>query len=229
MLCYRRPLGRMLRWPLKAIPKTLVVPIVSGPNRGMRWIAGAFLHSCWLGFYEKQFAKYVAGLVRPNMIAFDVGANVGYYTLLLARRVGPGGRVIAFEPNPVNIACLKRHLRLNKITNVEIVEAAVSDCSGTSYFSGDWAEGKLAQTGSLVKTVRLDDYPRPDLVKMDIEGGETAALRGAENILDERHAIWFISVHDGPSYTECPALLTSKNYSLDWIGHGEACARAAII
>lgn len=106
------------------------------------------------------------------------------------------------------------------------MEAAVSDSSGAAFFSGEGAVGRLSKAGIKVKTVRLDDYPRPDLVKMDIEGGETAALRGSANILADRHAVWFIAIHDGPAYTETPALLASQNYALEWVTHGEACARA---
>jgi FkbM family methyltransferase len=159
------------------------------------------------------------------MVAFDVGANVGYYTLLLARGVGPKGRVTAFEPNPANVARLKEHLRLNKIDNVEIVEAAVSDTTGTAFLSGEGATGKLSQTGTPIQTLQLDNYPRPDFIKMDIEGGETAALRGSRKILAERHAVWFIAVH-GPACTETPALLASQNYTLEWVTQGEICARA---
>jgi FkbM family methyltransferase len=160
------------------------------------------------------------------MIAFDVGANVGFYTLLLARGVGPTGRVIAFEPNTANVALLRKHLRLNRIDNVEIVEAAVSDKEGTAFFSGEGATGKLSQTGTPIRTVRLDNYKRPDLIKMDIEGGETAALRGSVKILAERHAVWFIALHD-LAYTEIPKLLASQNYTLNWVRRGEICARAA--
>jgi len=127
---------RLARWPLKVIPKKMVMPILSGPNRGLWWVSGSFIHGCWLGWYEKSCVQFVASLIRPGMVAFDVGANVGYYTLLLARGVGPNGRVIAFEPDPVNVAHLKEHMRLNKISNVEIVEAAVSDREGTVFFRG---------------------------------------------------------------------------------------------
>jgi hypothetical protein len=61
---------------------------------------------------------------------------------------------------------------------------------------------------------------------MDIEGGETAALRGSVKILAERHAVWFIALYD-QSFTEIPMLLASQNYTLDWVRHGEICARAA--
>ena len=201
------------------------MPILSGPNRGLWWVSGSFIHGCWLGWYEKSCVQFVASLIRPGMVAFDVGANVGYYTLLLARGVGPNGRVIAFEPDPVNVAHLKEHMRLNKISNVEIVEAAVSDREGTAFFSGDGAMGQLSRTGTPTKTVLLDNYPRPDFIKMDIEGEQTAALRGSAKILSERQAVWFIAVH-GPAYTETPALLASQDYTVEWVTQTEICARA---
>ena len=225
MFSYNQPLGRLVRWPLKAVPKKMVMPILSGPNRGLWWVSGSFIHGCWLGWYEKLCAEFVASLIQPGMVAFDVGANVGYYTLLLARGVEPEGRVIAFEPNPTNVAHLKEHLRLNKINNVEIVEAAVSDREGTAFFSGEGATGSLSQTGTPLRTVQLDNYPRPNFIKMDIEGGETAALRGSAKILAERHTVWFIALH-GPAHTETPALLASQNYKLEWVTHDEICARA---
>jgi FkbM family methyltransferase len=158
------------------------------------------------------------------MIAFDVGANVGYYTLLLARRVGPKGLVIAFEPNPSNLIYLKQHLRLNKIDNVKIVEAAVDDKEGVAFFSGSGSMGKLSQAGFSVNSVILDNYPRPDFIKMDIEGGETAALRGSTKILAEGHALWFIALH-GPAHTQTPELLLGRNYTVEWITDTEICAR----
>ncbi len=225
MFSYHQPLGRLARWPLKAIPKKMVMPILSGRNRGLWWISGSFVHGCWLGWYEKPCVEFVATLIRPGMVAFDVGANVGFYTLLLAQGVGPEGRVIAFEPDPANVAYLKKHLSLNKIDNVEIVEAAVSDKEGTAYFSGTGAMGKLSHAGAPIQSVQLDNFSRPDFIKMDIEGGETAALRGSAKILAERHAVWFIALH-GLACAETPRLLTSQNYTLDWVTTDEICARA---
>ena len=115
---------------------------------------------------EKLASNMSPQLVHSGMLTFDVGANAGYYTLLLARRVGPNGRVVAFEPNPINVAYLREHLRLNKFCNVEIVEAAVTDTDGTAFFSGTGSMGKLSKTGMSVETVRLDDYPHPDFVKI---------------------------------------------------------------
>ena len=98
------------------------------------------------------------------------------------------------------------------------MEAAVSDREGTAFFSGEGDTGKLSQTGTPIRTVRLDNHIRPDLIKMDIEGGEIAALRGSVTILTERHAIWFIALH-GQAFTEIPKLLASQNYTLNWVRH----------
>ena len=74
--------------------------------------------------------------------------------------------------------------------------------------------------------MQLDNYPRPDFIKMDIEGEETAALRGSSRILAERRAVWFTATHGSVVRSEISALLTSQNYTLDWVTHSEVCARS---
>lgn len=213
MFAFDRPMGRAIRAPLRLIPKTAVVPILSGPNRGLRWVAGSFNHGCWLGTYERRCAEFIAAQIRPGATVFDVGANVGYYTLLMARRAG---RVFAFEPNPRNVGYLRQHLALNGITNAEVVEAAVSDKTGLAHFSGDGATGRLSSTGHGVKTVTLDDYPTPDFVKMDIEGAELSGIRGSSRIMRERSTSWFIALH-GDALHELPRSLAAGGYCVRWI------------
>ena len=91
-------LGRALRLPLRLIPKDANVRILQGPLRGKYWISGSSDHGCWLGSYEVAKQRKVTELVRPGMICWDVGANVGFYTLLFAELVGRTGSVYAFEP-----------------------------------------------------------------------------------------------------------------------------------
>lgn len=220
MFSYDQPLGRAIRAPLRLIPKSAAVPIMSGPNRGMRWIPGSLTHGCWLGTYERHSAKFIASQVQPGMTVFDVGANVGYYTLLMSRRVGHTGRVFAFEPNQANIAILKKHILLNGLKNVEVIEAAVSDEAGNSLFLGAGATGTLSTTGTPVRTVVLDDCPIPDFIKMDIEGAETYALRGSSRILNKRHTNWFIALHR-EAFQEVPRLLDASGYSVRWISNDE--------
>src|SRR5688572_13621160 len=66
-------------------------------------------------------------LIRPGMVVVDVGANIGYFSLLASTLVGPTGRVYAFEPDPVNCALLRKNVRLNRVTNIEVIESALSD------------------------------------------------------------------------------------------------------
>jgi len=217
-----RPLGRLIRMPLRAVPKNLSVPILTGLNRGLRWRVGAGIHGCWLGTYERKKLGYVAGFVRPGMTVFDVGAHAGYYTIAFARLVGSKGRVLAFEPNSGNLAHLRHHLAVNRMTNVEVIDAAVSDRNGTARFahSDDRYQGKLAEKGIEVRCVRLDGYTIPDLVKMDVEGAEGPALHGATEILGRRRTHFFIALH-GVSDDQCFDLLRRNGYETRIISPGE--------
>ena len=144
--------GRIARFPFRLIPPDLAVPVLQGPLRGKRWIVGSHLHGCWLGSYEWEMQRRIAGQIEPGSVFYDVGANVGFYTLLGALRAGPAGWVYAFEPLPENAAFLRKHLAMNRIRNVEIFETAISDQSGTASFSSEStrAMGKLAAAGTVI-------------------------------------------------------------------------------
>jgi FkbM family methyltransferase len=196
MLAWNEPIGKAIRWPLRLIPKAANVRILSGPNRGLKWSIGGSTHGCWIGSYERNNALLLCSLCRPGMVAFDVGANAGYFTLLLSRASGQHGKVVAFEPDPSNLAILRHHLQINRVTNVSVVPLAVTDQDGETAFDCAASMGPITSNGStLVRTTRLDQFPSPDLIKMDIEGGEALAVLGALGILSERHTIWFIELH----------------------------------
>jgi FkbM family methyltransferase len=157
-------------------------------------------------------------------VVFDLGANVGYYTLISAVRAGPRGRVFAFEPLPRNLEFLRRHLALNRIENAAVVEAAVSDRSGTVRFEEDasTSKGRIGEAGGLeVRSVALDDWvvreghPAPDLLKIDIEGAEFLALHGARGILARSHPPIFLSTHSGKVHRDCLQFLESLGYRIE--------------
>jgi FkbM family methyltransferase len=223
-------LGKALRAPLSFIPKTAVFPVLQGPLAGKRWIVGSATHGAWLGTYEYAKQRLFARSVQPGMVVFDLGANVGFYTLIAAVRTGERGRVYAFEPVPRNLAFLRRHLDHNRTHNVEIVEAAVSDVSGVAAFEEfeSPAMGRIDPSGRLqIRTVTLDEMvfdrhvPLPDVIKIDIEGGERRALEGARRILERRHPLVFLATHGGQVHADCCALLTGLGYLLSGV-NGEA-------
>jgi len=199
-------LGRLVRLPLRAIPDGTVVPILATRARGMRWIVGSGPHGCWLGFNEWRTRRRMAELAAPGGVVWDVGANVGSYTLLAAALVGPEGRVAAFEPLPANVRYLREHVRLNDLANVDVLELAAFDRSGPVRFHADVDRllGRVHEEGeAVVEAVTLDDAlarrlaPPPDLIKVDVEGGEAAVLRGAEGVLAEHRPVLIVSTH-GP-------------------------------
>ncbi len=157
-----------------------------------------------LGTSEPAIQDAFAELVPAGGVVWDVGANVGFYTLIAARLVGEAGRVVAFEPLPENQRAIRRNVALNDLANVELVAVALSDAEGEAELQlhGDPTWAKLdthadtsfkrdsAVAGSVRVSVttldaQLQRLPAPALVKMDIEGAEVAALRGAGRLLGE--------------------------------------------
>src|SRR5690242_19215936 len=126
--------GKLLRLPLNLIPGNMVLPVMQGPMRGMKWISGSSTHGCWLGSYEYHKQRLFDAATTPHSTVWDVGANVGLYTLLASRKAA---RVLAVEPLPENIMYLERHLQLNRIANVDVLAAAVGqECGRQSFCVG---------------------------------------------------------------------------------------------
>lgn len=152
------------------------------------------------GIYEPLETRLAEELVPPGGCVVDIGANIGYYTLLCARRAGPAGQIYAFEPEPENFSLLQQNVRRNSYSNVQMENTAVSDATGslTLFISrenhGDhrvYACESEARDRVSIRAVRLDDYfaddpPLIDLVKMDIQGAEGRALDGMKTLLQCR-------------------------------------------
>jgi FkbM family methyltransferase len=206
--------GRLIRLPLAFVPKNMIVRVPTGINKGSRWVTGTGTsNGCWIGTYEADHMSVLPRLVRPGMIAYDVGANAGYYTLALSRLVGDLGRVYAFEPGAQTASALRRHIQLNRLNNVTLVQAAVTDRPGLVGFQGFQV---VSDIDYVVPSISLDGfvamgYPAPSFVKMDIEGAELAALSGSRSILS-CNALWMMATHSDELREQCRCIMAEYGY-----------------
>lgn len=229
------PVSRLVRRALnRAAPSGLSrVTVAGGALAGMAMVLDLQTEKdYWLGTYEIDLQAAVSGLVRPGWVAYDVGANVGYVSLMLARSVGEVGRVFAFEALPQNVERLRRHVALNGLdSRVAVVPRAVAATSGPVRFllgpSGAMgkAEGSAGRMGghreSLeVPGISLDDFvyvegnPPPQVIKMDIEGGEVLALRGMRRLLAAQKPLILLELHGHEAAEVAWETLTGAGYTL---------------
>jgi FkbM family methyltransferase len=158
-------------------------------------MARAFLLSG--GEWEETETRLFSSFVKRGMTVVDVGANIGYYTLLAARLVGEEGKVFAFEPSPDNFALLKQNVEENGYKNVVLIPKAVSDKTATARLlidrasSGGHSLSAFRDSADFVEveTVSLDEYfdsrpERIDVLKIDAEGAEMAILNGMHRLLE---------------------------------------------
>ena len=229
-------IGKMLRWPLKAVPKAAVVPIMSGPTRGFKWVVGASIHGCWLGIYESAKQKRFAAAVNRNDVVYDLGAQAGFYSLLASRLVGPQGMVYSFEPLPRNVHFLKEHVALNEVTTIKIFEFAVSSTDGTGLFEDgpNPLQGGLSERGAReVRVASLDalfaegQLRPPNVVKIDIEGGGLQACIGAKKLFATHKPCVFLAI-DAVSDYECCEFLRTLGYRIDEFDVNEIIATAEV-
>lgn len=206
---------------LKGLLAPFCLRIRRGPLQGLKWIAvsgSKFVQ----GTYEPRQSAVFAESVHEGDVVFDVGAHVGYYTALGSRRVGPHGRVIAFEPRPLNLRFLRRHVRLNDLSNVTIIDAGVGEAPGTARFETHTGTGTghLSDHGTLeVRLVALDDLvqrgklPPPQMIKIDVEGAEQRVLAGAEQIIREARPTLLISTHGPENHEAVVQFLEARGYA----------------
>jgi FkbM family methyltransferase len=219
---FRTPLGKLLRMPLKLIPGKTVLPILQGPLKGKKWIKGSSINGCLLGTYELEKRVLFSKYVKPGFVVYDVGANVGYYSLLDSVLTGMEGKVFSFEPLPENISYLKKHIELNKIENISVVENAVSnEVTNLRFIATDnRSMSHISNEGEIeIETTSLDEFikdgnPLPDLIKMDIEGAEYDALLGAKEILKSVKPVIFLATHSNELRAKCIKLLIENGYTI---------------
>jgi FkbM family methyltransferase len=170
---------------------------------------GAFLRL--KGEYEPTNAQAFIDSIQPGDTVVDIGANIGTFTLLAARAVGEQGQVHVFEPDPENLKLLSKNLADNHFQQVHVVPKAVGDRAGSIHLAvedKDKGGGQIttAATGLEVEMVTLDDYAIAqhittiDVLKIDIEGAELLALKGAQQILTKsKQTTLFMEINPGAS------------------------------
>ena len=184
--------------------------------------------------YERKETALVRKILRPGDIFWDVGASIGYYTLLAAACVGPAGRAVAFEPFAPAWDRLNANIALNAFRQVKCVNAVVGECEGEAdlFFERRAADGvaTLAPTAAQISFVKCKKIPldrfmadeseaHPTFIKADVEGSEKAVLDGAEKILTGAEPpMLLLEMEDeqfarhGTSKFEIQALLARNGY-----------------
>lgn len=232
---YRYPsLANLIRGRLnRVVPSGLTdVTLTSGKLAGMHMRLDLQTEKdYWLGTYEMALQEAVAELVEPGMTVYDVGANVGFVTLLMAQCVGENGRVYAFEALPSNLERLRETLALNGLEpRVEIIPKAVIDrgapirfhvgpSGGTGKVDGSAGRQNVTYEHTFtVEGISLDEFVYdlgnrpPQVIKLDIEGGEVLALPGMRRLLQEAHPTVMLELHGPQAASAAWNTLTTAGY-----------------
>ena len=160
-----------------------------------------------LGTTEPHLQKIIKEYVATGDTVYDIGANIGYVSLSLAKRVGPNGCVIAFEPVPQNIESFRENIKINQLANIKLMEFAASDKDGEAVIritenlstaSLVWHRNDPLATELTIRTVSIDElvasgglaYPR--FIKIDVEGAEGSVLRGMRCTIAAANPVVFV-------------------------------------
>ena len=212
---------------------------IGGPLGGQSMRVNWALHKTYVfGTYEPGVVQGLEELIQPGWTAVDVGANIGYFTLLMANRVGPQGKVIAFEPLAENFRILQENIQLNGHTNVvaenlalmsrtERIELRSATPGAITWVASVRIDQNSAVESQSVEAVTLDEYvqkkgiAKVDFLKIDVEGAEASVLEGATNVLNRDKPILLIEMHELDRFKdEHPAILKLRdhNYHLRSLG-----------
>jgi FkbM family methyltransferase len=190
----------------------------------------SFIYGTW----EPKVIRVVTDTVKTGMTVIDIGAHIGYYSLLFAKCVGPSGRVFAFEPLPGNFALLQKNVQLNSLQNVRVLNQAVfSSTQEITITAPD--DQPNPGSGSMhneagheyfrVEAISMDAFCeklalRPDVLKLDVEGSEYDVLIGAKETISKYRPNLLIELHhfDGDlAAIPVPELLIGWGYQIEWV------------
>jgi len=231
-----RTLRRICAWGASWVKGRDAV-ILRGAGQGLRFnVAGS--HSAFiLGNHEPEVQELLTKVLRPGMVYYDAGANVGFFAVIAARLVGPSGRVVCFEPLPQNARQIEYNAGLNGFTNITARGEALGGSNRTEVFhtSAEPTWGSLSTVGKApeqasgqinVEVRTLDSLcgpgglPRPDVMQIDIEGAEAEALEGAWATLSASRPILVIELHR--TNDAVTAILDRLEYAYAVLGSSQA-------
>jgi FkbM family methyltransferase len=203
-----------LRWATRRWSHLLTARagvIEHGAGSGLRFNCTGGHPGYLLGTSEPAEQEFVRRRLHSGDVFYDIGANIGFYTTIAGRLVGPQGSVFAFEPDPTCAQQVKLNADLNDFSNVTVVDVAVSDSPGTmtlqrgEEFGQGSTHNRLAvgsdASGLQVKVIAVDEWrsqsnaPAPTLVMIDVEGAEIHVLRGMLATIREHKPLILCEVH----------------------------------
>lgn len=229
------PLAKILRQSLnRAAPAGMTeVSIAAGNLADFKMVLNLKTEKdYWLGTYEATLQAALRELVRQGMVLYDIGANIGYISLMMAGLSGKEGKVFSFEALPANLRRLKENISLNNMDSIiQVHPKAVIDMtrpvrflahSSTSMGKAAGSAGRAEEYDQeiTVRGLALDDFvykqkqPSPELIKMDIEGGEGLAVKGMKRLLKDRKPILLIELHGEEAAKAVWDALTEAEYSI---------------
>ena len=237
---WRRGVAERLRALASRLRPLRPSVLATGPARGLRFATSGGDPDCATGTYELPVQEALAARLRAGDVVLDVGANVGFFTVVCAHLVGARGRVCAFEPVPANVAAIRRNARLNRQAQVSVAMTAVGDRNGRATLVLARHAGGAALAGCdrppdargelQVPVTTLDAWlageraglPGPvRLVKVDVEGAELAVLRGAAGLVAADRPLLLVEVDDAtPAGAEaklaaCRAWCAERDYAVE--------------
>lgn len=226
------------------------VRVVAGPLKGRRLLRQYGLPnlSMLFGTYESQFAKAYSERVRSGSVIYDIGANAGYFSLLAAHLSQSDGQVVAFEPVPSIVGDLRAMLAANGLTErVRASQLALSDAAGrVRMYTPASAETGVIDTAVrhneidegraiMVDVTTLDQFvfgegnPRPEVIKLDVEGAEASVLAGARRVLQEVRPIVLAEIHGEQPAVDIWDIVVPLGYHVHLLtssGEAEICDKA---
>lgn len=210
-------------------PHNSVRRVLRGPLRGSRFVVAPGFGVYYAIGSDVLHLGILTRTIKPGSLVFDVGANRGHISMLLANATGPTGRVVAFEPVEELCRDLRRNLELNGLRNVTVCNTALGDTDGFVeflYSSNNSTQGKFANAESTLvvngtSLIRVAQKPldtfslehgEPDFVKIDVEGAAGYVLRGAKATIARKRATFFVELHGPDEQAAVQTLLIEQGY-----------------